>query len=344
MLARMRIAAMIYEGMLSSLYRSLVPMQALAHRGHSVHVEERMMPSDPNILLDFDVVHFCRSCHRPMQQLARGLRRAGVGVVWDNDDDIRTIPAGHPMGEGLQGYSGQHITADMAAMMKLADVVTTPTEVLAERYREMSGADVRVLENFLPPTFERPERVMPHGSAVRIGWLATAEHVGDRDQLRIRETLEQLLQRHAHLEIVSIGMELGVRSRRYEAVPFSVYAQLPTILSHLDIGIAPLADIDFNRVRSNVKLKEYAAVGLPWLASPIGPYAGMGEDQGGRLVPDDRWHAELDALITDADERRRLGFRGRRWAEQETIEHHVERWEQVLQEAAERAAAPRAVR
>ncbi|MCX6521415.1 MAG: hypothetical protein NTZ21_12190, partial [Actinobacteria bacterium] len=29
----------------------------------------------------------------------------------------------------------------------------------------------------------------------------------------------------------------------------------------------------------------HAAAGTPWLASPIGPYAGMGEAQGGRLVP-----------------------------------------------------------
>lgn len=344
MLARMRIAAVIFEGMASSIYRSLVPMQALAHRGHSVHVEERMLPSDPNILLQCDVVQFCRSCHRPMQQIARGLKRVGVGVVWDNDDDIRTIPEDHPARRGLQGFAGQHITADMTNMMKLADVVTTPTEALAARYRAMSGADVRVLENFLPPTFERPERVMPHGSAVRIGWLASPEHVGDLEQLRIREVLETLLQRHSHIEVVSIGLDLGVRSRRYEAFPFNVYAALPTVLSHLDIGIAPLADNDFNRIRSDVKLKEYAAVGLPWLASPTGPYAGLGEDEGGRLVPDDRWHAELDALIRDADERRRLGFRGRRWAEEEMIEHHIDRWEQVLQEAATRAGRPRAVR
>ena len=39
-----------------------------------------------------------------------------------------------------------------------------------------------------------------------------------------------------------------------------------------------------NRARSNIKLKEYAAAGACWLASPIGPYVGLGEKQGGRLV------------------------------------------------------------
>jgi hypothetical protein len=48
-----------------------------------------------------------------------------------------------------------------------------------------------------------------------------------------------------------------------------------------------------------VRVKEYAAAGVRWLASPIGPYAGLGEKQGGRLVPDGRWFEELDRLIRD---------------------------------------------
>jgi glycosyltransferase involved in cell wall biosynthesis len=341
----MRIAAVVFESMPSSIYRSLVPMQALAHRGHTVHVEERHEVANPRMLLDFDVVHFCRSCHLPMQVIARHLRRAGVGVVWDNDDDIRTIPAGHAMQSGMRGSVGQHIVSDMSSMMRLSHVVTAPTEALAERYRRLSrGGDVRVIENFLPPTFERPERVMPHGSAVRIAWLSSFEHQSDLEQLRLRETLEHLLTRHAHVEVVGIGLDLGLSSRRYEHVPFSVYAALPTLLAHVDIGLAPIADVEFNRIRSDVKVKEYAAVGVPWLASPIGPYAGLGEEQGGRLVADDQWQAELERLIADADERRRLGFRGRQWAEGERIEGHVDRWEQVLEEAVARAAAPGAVR
>ncbi len=34
-----------------------------------------------------------------------------------------------------------------------------------------------------------------------------------------------------------------------------------------------------------MKLKEYAGAGAPWLASPIGPYAGLGEEQAAGSSP-----------------------------------------------------------
>ena len=69
MLARMRIASLVPERTVESIYRSFVPMQALAHRGHSVHIEERNDIRDPAELLDSDVVHVMRICHPLMPRL-----------------------------------------------------------------------------------------------------------------------------------------------------------------------------------------------------------------------------------------------------------------------------------
>jgi glycosyltransferase involved in cell wall biosynthesis len=331
-----RIAALIPELAVNAIYRTLVPMQALAHRGHEVHVEERNEPRQAEALRDFDLVHFMRFYHASMQRLAKELKRTGVAVVWDNDDDLVAIPKGSPTYAGFSGLAGQRVLAGMTTMMRAADIVTTPSEALAQRYRALSDTEVRVLENYLPPTFTRPARVMPH-NGVTIGWLAALEHHVDADALRLRDTLERLLARHQHVEVVTVGIDLGLKSRRYRHIPITLYGDLPQWLVHFDVAIAPLLDIPFNRARSNVKLKEYAALGLPWLASPIGPYAGMGEEQGGRLVPDDHWYEELDRLILEPEDRKRLGHRARQWARGEMIEQHAERWEQAFEDAIERA-------
>lgn len=335
----MRIASLTMERAINSLYRSFVPMQALAHRGHSVHIEERNEIQDATMLFKADVVHFMRFYHPAMVRLARRLKDAGVAVVWDNDDDLSAASPGRrdsPL--VLQG-----VRSGIAAMVRNAHVVTTPSELLAERYRGMDGSDVRVLENYLPPTFTRPERVMPH-PGITIGWLAALEHQVDYERLGLKEVFERLLARHQHLEVISVGLGLGLSSRRYRHFPITMYGELPELLVHFDIGLAPLADVPFNYGRSTIKAKEYAALGVPWLASPVGPYRGLGEEQGGRLIDDDAWYRELDQLVLDADARSRLARRARMWAQGETIEAHVDGWESAFEDAIERARAAHAVR
>ncbi len=335
----MRIASLTPELAINSVYRSFIPMQELAHRGHSVHIEERNEIEDASMLFKADVVHFMRFYHGSMIRLARRLKAAGVAVAWDNDDDLSVRSPG-PRDNQLML---QRMLSGIAQMVQLADVVTTPSELLAARYREMGAADVRVLENYLPPTFARPDRVMPH-PGVTIGWLATLEHQNNYEQLQLKETLERLLGRHQHLEVISVGLGLGLSSRRYRHIPITLYGELPELLVHFDIGLAPLADLPFNEGRSTIKLKEYAAMGVPWLASPVGPYVGMGEEQGGRLVGDDEWYQQIEQMILDADARRRLARRARMWGQGETIEQHADGWEAAFTGAVERARAAQAVR
>jgi glycosyltransferase involved in cell wall biosynthesis len=328
----MRIVSLVPEGIVNAIYRSVIPMQALAHRGHSVHIEERNEPRAADAFLEFDVVHFVRFCHPPMERLARHLHASRVPIVWDNDDDLLSPAKGNPNYKQRQGLVGRDIRRALTTMMTLADAVTTPSALLAERYREMSGCDARVLENYLPPTFAALQRGGAPGT-VRIGWVAGAEHQRDIERLRLRERFEALLARHDHVFFASVGVNLGLPSERYEYVPNLAYSDLPPAIATFDIAIAPLADIPFNRARSNIKLKEYAAAGVPWLASPIGPYAGLGEQEGGRLVADDEWEDALEALASDRAMRVGLGRQGMRWAREQTIERHVDRWEQTFEDA-----------
>lgn len=121
--------------------------------------------------------------------------------------------------------------------------------------------------------------------------------------------LQQLLDERADVRVASIGLRLGLRSERYDHRGMVPFDALTREVASFDIAIAPLAELDFNRARSNVKLKEYAAAGVPWLASPIGPYAKLGEKQAGRLVPDDCWHEALTCPLESSRDRRKLAKR-----------------------------------
>jgi glycosyltransferase involved in cell wall biosynthesis len=78
---------------------------------------------------------------------------------------------------------------------------------------------------------------------------------------------------------------------------------------HWDIGIAPLADTAFNRCKSSIKVLDYAAMGMPVLASDRAVYRGtLADGPGGWLLADDAgaWFVAVARLLRDAALRRRL--------------------------------------
>jgi glycosyltransferase involved in cell wall biosynthesis len=331
----MRIVGITPEPMANSDYRVRFPLEALARRGHAVDVLQWDFyrggdPPSPAALRGADVVHIWRLYEPPIQRFASALRQDGVAIVWDNDDDLLRRPADQ---KGVRVARAQ-TNDELTGMMKKADLVTTTCDELARRFRRASGADVRVIGNYVEAGFVRPPKAA--GDELVIGWVAGGEHKADLKQLRLRNALDRVLQRHPHVRVVSVGLPLGLRSERYHAHQSVTLAELPSTIASFDIGLAPLVDISFNRVRSDVKLKEYAAAGVPWLASPIGPYRDMGEQQGGRVVQDPFWEQRLEELIADDLARQQLRERAVTWGRTQTIEDHSHLWESVFENAAGR--------
>ncbi len=194
-----------------------------------------------------------------------------------------------------------------------------------------------VIENALRPEDLRRRRARHPGLV--IGCVAGREHQSDFAQLKLGELLQRLLREHEGLRIVTFGEHLGFRDPRYTHRTDIPIGELIRHETEFDIGLAPLVDSPLNRARSDVKLKEYAAAGAMWLASPLGPYLGLGEQQGGLLVPDREWHTTLDALIRDPQRRLALSEGARAWARQKTTDQTAAAWEAAFLGAVERARA-----
>jgi glycosyltransferase involved in cell wall biosynthesis len=333
-----RVVVLSSESQLNSSYRAMQPAQALASAGHQVVVkatEERHVREEA--LRGFDVVYVYRWFERSLQAIVQRLRGAGAAIVWDNDDDLTANQETAKSARAARALHVQRTAGEMHAMLRLADLVTTPSPHLADRYREHGAADVRVVENFVASEFASAEP-RPRVPGVTIGWTAAGEHARDLEQLGLRETLRRLLDAHADVHVASVGVDLGLERERYRRHDYVPFRDLPALVAGFDVGIAPIADLPFNRARSNIKLKEYGVLGIPWLASPIGPYAGLGEREGGRLVPDDGWYEALERLVERGRERRKLGKRAQRWARRQTVEHNAGRWIEAFEAARERRA------
>lgn len=323
----------------NGFYRGVGPMTALAQvRGHQV-TPVSLEGGDPQLaaVRGVDVLHIHRYGEPGAVRLAREAKAQGAAVVWDNDDDMGAVPKGTPGYRKQGGMQWERRLAGMRKIFEVADLVTAPSQALAERLREYGARHAEVVENHVPDQFVVRSR--PPREGVTIGWIAGLEHQLDVERVPVREALQRLLDERPDVRVVSFGLGLGLRGDRYRHVDVVPLFELTRAAAVFDVGIAPLSDIAMNRARSNVKLKEYAAAGACWLASPIGPYLGHGEKQGGRLVPDDGWHDALARLVDKPRERAKLAKRAGKWVAGETLTKHAAEWEARFAEAIARARA-----
>lgn len=317
----MNIAAFFWGAHPSTSYRALHPMAELARRGNLVATytePEDLAASEDElaaIVEDFDVAYVARYIEPEAVSLVRRLVERGMPVVWDYDDDVVRADR----------------RAGFDAMAELADVITTTSERLADRYRELGARAVVPIPNFLTrPSLSFPRR--RHEGTV-LGYIGWIDHQDDWDGLGLPEIVEDLLDVHPQLRVESVGpIDLRLPAERCHAYGVLTFDQLPQAIAGFDLAIAPLIDKPGNATRSDIKLKEYAIAGVPWLASAYGPYEGHGEEEGGRLVADDAWFDAIHGLLCDGKAQRKLAKRGHRWAKELTLERNASAWTAALQE------------
>lgn len=337
-----RLGFILTPGLVNSLYRVAYPMSALERCGHEIVWPEQLDDDAPmRELLGCDLVH----CFRRPDRTAdlELLARHGVAISVDNDDDLGELD----VYEGIASLAARRAFAKYAVALakqaRQADIVTTPSSVIAGKYEAAGVRNVAMIENYLDPNLDCFGHRSRHNGVV-VGWVAGTEHAVDVKPLRITEVLTRLLEVHDDLRVVTVGVKLDLPRSRYEHVQRVDNDQLLKVISRWDIGIAPLTDTSFNRARSNVKLKEYGAGGVAWLASPVIPYLDLGPNEGGELVSDDRWFDALDRLIASPRKRRRFARRASKWAKRQTMDRHAGAWEIEFQRAIAVAATRRTAR
>jgi len=186
-----------------------------------------------------------------------------------------------------------------------------------------------------------PERMLavPHEDSDVVGWGgAVFSHPMDLQE--VGPSIAQLLQGGGKFKVA--GPITGIR----EALGLAQSAEVeatgviqditawPLALNSLGIGIAPLADTKFNSAKSWLKMAEYAAVGVPCIASPRPEYTRLHKLGVGLLAKNPtEWKKRMQQLRGSADLRESLSLKGRKTMESLTIEANAWRWWESWQEA-----------
>lgn len=332
-------------------YRLIWPSRQLARDGHNVVIVD---PKDRDAALaarldgdrvvsvrvpkDADVIVFQRVTHRYLVQAIPVIRAEGVAVVIDMDDDLTCIHPANPAFHMLHpngGTNTDHSWQNTLKACEAASRVTVSTPALLKRYARHGRG--HVLYNCVPERYLE----VPHADSTTVGWAGSV-HSHPTDLQAMGPAPAQLLQTGHKFSIVGgidgVHRALGVpMSREIESTGvIGDIGAWPLAVTTLGIGVAPLADTKFNSAKSWLKMIEYAAVGVPVVASPRAEYARLSKLGVGWLAKTPgEWRSKLHLLINSASLRAELSESGRRVAANWTIEGKAHLWWEAWLEALE---------
>lgn len=268
-------------------------------------------------------------------EIARGL---GQKVIVDIDDFHEGLtPANrayHVTDPELNKKSNRD---HYVKVIQAADIVTVSTPFLLDHYSGQRDNVYMVRNGVNVNQFDKRKH---RNMKPVLGWAgAVAYRNGDLEQLR--DWLPNFLEEHdlyfhhagADPQAPSFAEVTGVDPIRVTTSPLCTVSEYAAGLK-FDIGLVPLNNIPFNEAKSNIKGLEYAAAGIPFVASPLPEYRLLHEDGVGLLAdtPDD-WRSQISTLM-DYKTRKRASAIGRdtvsqRWA----IEQRANDWAAVFSNA-----------
>ena len=221
----------------------------------------------------------------------------------------------------------KHIPPNARSRLKYAlarcDRLVVSTDFLAETYRHFIG-DIRVVPNRLEKNIWCPLNSLKRTSnKPRIGWAGGSTHQGDL--LLLKEIIEQT---RGEADWIFFGMcpdEIRPLLAEYhDLVSFDEY---PAYLAklNLDIAVAPLTISPFNQGKSNLRLLEYGALGIPVVCTDIDPYRNSPACRVENSA--NAWVTALRERIYDAEGREKEGIAMRDWVHRSyLLEDHLHEW------------------
>lgn len=295
-------------------YRIVMPMTALAGHGHDTwHGPPQKFTSERRA---YPLIVSQRMDKYDALGDWRRLATPGRRLVYEIDDDVFNVTIENWMAYRI--YSRPEVQEAVAVSAGIADMVTVTTEPLAEVMRKFSR-NVRVLPNCVPDeiaSFPAPwEQDRP---GVTIGWTGGASHA--RDLAMIATPLRHVLERNPAASLHILGTDfrptIGAaedRMRFTEWIASDVTLAYYWALTAFDIGLAPLTGTTFDMSKSAIKALEYAALGIPVIASDCEPYrAFVADGVNGYLIRrKGDWAKRIAELVNDPDARHAMGAKGR---------------------------------
>ena len=204
-------------------------------------------------------------------------------------------------------------TADACTNIKhqleMSDAVIVSTEELKKMYLPFNK-NIHVIPNAIDFSIFDKLKNNKHKSFINIGWQGGSSH--KKDLKIVEPVIKAILKKYKNVRFTILGGDEGMpeslkRNKRIKWVndwiPVNKYPAYKASFG-FDIELAPLADTQFNRCKSNLRYLEASALKIPVVASNVGPYKNI---CAATCETKKDWIRELSLLIEDKTYRETLG-------------------------------------
>ncbi|HXD32577.1 MAG TPA: glycosyltransferase family 4 protein [Pyrinomonadaceae bacterium] len=312
-LAERGIDLTIHPFMSSALFAQFYRKDALASTAFGLIKSSLMRLTDVVAANRFDIVMIQREAMLlgpPVIEwmITRALKRP---LVLDLDDATYvsyTSPTYGRISKTLKWFSK---TDDL---IRWARVVTCGNRAIAE-YVSSKGAKARVIPTVVDTEIFRPLENRSEHAPV-LGWIGTHSTFPYLES--IFPVLQDLSKSYDfRLRIVGAGRtEVSVPGVMVDNLHWSLEREVADFQS-IDIGLYPidasLYSGNWAAGKSGFKALQYMAVGIPYVATPVGASAEIGIEGTTHFCArtNEEWHDALSVLLRDTETRKRMGAAGR---------------------------------
>lgn len=321
-------------------YRTILPFSYLSCVGNYESPFLTSFNFDITYLETANWVRFQRQVTQSQKQIIIEYKKMiqknnfSAKLAYELDDNVHAIEPSNIL--AWQFYTKTR-KDNLIEIMKMCDVTTFSTKFLVDFYKSEYGIENSIcIPNYLPKYLwgncgKRDK--YNKGKKLRILWAGSASHIGKGGDMEfiiplIKKTLNEF-------EWVFFGVcpfEIKNNVEFHNWADFFAYPQALDSIN-ADIAICPVKDNVFNYGKSDLKLLEYTAIGLPAIFSAIGkgPYDEY-KDKGIRVVPNniDEWYNAIKEFENNIDSRIQALEAQKKILEKRWLENNISKYTNIF--------------
>lgn len=239
-----------------------------------------------NVMHEVDMVIMQRLMHGSLADHIGKARAVGQVIVNDLDDWYWGLDTSNDAFKSSHPKTNPNENRDhYKKVLASSTLVTVSTQYLADRIKSFVHCPIILLENTVDIARFTPH-VHTDSSVPVVGWVgATSHRSSDLEIMKgivnpLIANNEIKFQHSGHYPTSeSVASKLGLHEDQVTVLNAVDAKEYPSLLT-MDVGIAPLRDTPFNHAKSDIKLLEYSASGIPWVGSALSSYEGLRKNWG----------------------------------------------------------------